>query len=123
MRKPMNSLLDNLREKIERRVPSSGADADSRDITRCQEGDLAAFEGLVERYMSLAVRTAMGYMRNHDEAVDCSQDAFVKMLESLPRFDNSQLFLPWFYRILRNTCLNRLRQSRFSRETSIEAVE
>ena len=66
------------------------------------------------------MRLALGFLRNPDDAVDASQDAFVRALEALPRFDAAQPFFPWFYAILRNVCFNRLRSRRRRSEVPLD---
>jgi RNA polymerase sigma-70 factor (ECF subfamily) len=94
--------------------------ADAGVITRCQNGELKAFEELVRRYHASAVRLSFGWLRNMDDATDASQDAFVKALEALPRFDVRKPFFPWFYVILKNTCFKRLRFTRSRREQPMD---
>src|SRR6185437_10411427 len=123
MRKAMNNLLEDFKKDLKRRQLRAQAQADAKVIEQCQNGDLKAFGELVRRYMTTAMRISMGYLRNTEEAVDCSQDAFVQALEALPQFDNSKPFFPWFYMIIRNACLKKLRRIRQLKETPFETVE
>ncbi len=56
--------------------------------------------------MSDAYLIALGFARNSDDARDLSQDAFVRAYQARAQFDEGRPFYPWFYRILRNRCLN-----------------
>ena len=47
-------------------------------IRRVQGGDVAAFEDLVNAYKQKAYYVALGFVGNHEDALDLSQDAFVK---------------------------------------------
>ena len=58
--------------------------------------------------MTLAVRL-LGDRREAEEAV---QDAFVKAFRSLDRFRGDASFGTWFYRILYNSCISRMRRLR-----------
>ncbi len=81
--------------------------ADEKELTRCwRRGDKRAFGALVRRYMSDAYLIALGFARNSEDARDLSQDAFIKAYEARDQFDEERPFFPWFYRILRNRCLN-----------------
>jgi RNA polymerase sigma-70 factor (ECF subfamily) len=91
-------------------------------IRECQQGNLKAFEELVRSYWPVAMRVTMAFVRNVEEAADCSQDAFVLALETLPKFDNTKPFFPWFYALLRNVCLKRLRRTRRRNEIPLEAA-
>jgi RNA polymerase sigma-70 factor, ECF subfamily len=61
---------------------------------------------LVRRYMTDAFLVAYWFCGNVEDARDLSQDAFIKAYLSRGRFDASRPFYPWFYRILKNHCLN-----------------
>jgi len=79
-------------------------------IQKWKKGDKSAFELLVRRYMTEAYYTALGFTANREDARDLSQDAFVKAFEARDRFDAEKPFFPWFYRILKNHCLNFLKR-------------
>ncbi|MFQ5510511.1 MAG: RNA polymerase sigma factor [Candidatus Krumholzibacteriia bacterium] len=75
-------------------------------IERWCNGDRSAFETLVRRHMGDAYLTALGFTGNPEDARDLSQDAFVKAFQARKSFDPKRPFYPWFYRILKNHCLN-----------------
>ncbi len=83
-------------------------------IEKWREGDQEAFEKIVRLYMSDAYLTALAFVRNEDDARDLSQEAFIKVYQARKSFDPTRPFYPWFYRILKNHCLNFIR--RFSRK-------
>lgn len=85
-------------------------------VRRCLEGDTAAFEPLVERYHRPLFNLAARLLGNREEALDSTQNAFVKAFEHLATFDQHQRFFSWIYQILRNECLNVLRARRPSGE-------
>jgi RNA polymerase sigma-70 factor (ECF subfamily) len=84
-------------------------------VARCLQGDKAAFETLVERYQRVLFTVALRMLGDHDEAVDATQNAFVKSYEKLATFDRKRRFFSWIYRILFNECLN-VRRDRKPRE-------
>ena len=73
-------------------------------------GDKKAFEKLVLKFRNQAYFIALGFVGNGDDAMDISQEAFIKMYNSRSHFDAKQAFFPWFYEILKNTALNFLRK-------------
>ncbi|MEJ2720492.1 MAG: sigma-70 family RNA polymerase sigma factor [bacterium] len=75
-------------------------------VERWKRGDKKAFGVLVRRYMADAYLIALGFTRNSEDARDLSQDAFIKAFQARDQFDPERPFYPWFYRILRNRCLN-----------------
>ena len=77
-------------------------------ILRCQQGDREAFEPLVKHYMRLAASFALAWTGNQEDALDLSQEAFVRAFRAIRRFDVTRPFYPWLHTILRNLCLNYL---------------
>jgi RNA polymerase sigma-70 factor, ECF subfamily len=85
-------------------------ETDNELILRCKRGDTKAFGILVTRYMRQAYFIALSYVGSHDEALDVSQEAFVRVWRNMNRFDATKEFFPWYYTILRNMCLNAKRR-------------
>lgn len=76
-------------------------------VRRCLEGDTEAFSELVMRYERPLFNVALRTLRNHEEARDATQCAFVKAWTHLGQFDRSRRFFSWIYRIVLNESLNR----------------
>ncbi|MBS1817073.1 MAG: sigma-70 family RNA polymerase sigma factor [Acidobacteria bacterium] len=81
-------------------------------VRRCVDGDRAAFEPLVARYHRPLFNLAARLLGNRDEALDSTQNGFVKAYEHLASFDTDQRFFSWIYQIVRNECLNVIRARR-----------
>ncbi len=96
---------------------------EQRALRAAQDGDARAFGLIVRRYQHQAYRSALGILGNHDDAWDLSQDAFVRAYRQLDRFQVDRPFYPWFYRLLRNLCLNHIRWKKRRREDSIDVLE
>lgn len=92
----------------EQREAPAAVDAEQEHdlLRRCAAGDPTAFNPLVAAYSSKAYHYAYQILRNHHDALDAAQDAFVRAYRALPRFDLGRPFLPWYLRILRNRCLD-----------------
>lgn len=97
------------------------SDADLSMLAR--RGDIRAFEALVERYKERAYMVALGFVGSHEDALDLSQDAFVRAFRAMGTFRQGAPFYPWFYAILRNACFNHLRKLRTRAETSLDAAQ
>ncbi len=80
-------------------------------IHRCQSGDREAFEPIVLRYRGRAASFALAWTGSAEDALDLSQEAFVRAFRAIHRFDPARPFYPWLHRILRNLCLNHLSRS------------
>lgn len=93
--------------------PLEASDPFEKDlIERSRNGDAAAFEQLVIAHQGLALRVAHVVVRDHAEAEDVTQDAFVKAYGALTRFKPGAPFRPWLLKIVRNEALNRVRGSK-----------
>ena len=111
------------RPTIDDDVGTEAASAsDIRIIREVQAGRREAFESLVRKYMRRAHGIAMQFVHNSEDALDLSQDAFLKSFKAIGRFDTNQRFFPWFYRILKNTCLTFLKRRGLVRKLSLSAT-
>jgi RNA polymerase sigma-70 factor (ECF subfamily) len=94
------------------------------DLVRlAQKGSMTAFEELVARHRDKIYARAYSMMRNEDEALDLSQDAWVKGWRRLAQFQGDSSFVTWMTRIVINLCLDQLRKQKRQRTESIEALE
>ena len=78
-------------------------------IACIRNGDRTAFRKLVTMYQQPAYRLAFRILGNEEEARDAIQECFIKVWQKIGSFDTSREFVPWMYRILANTSLDRLR--------------
>ena len=100
----------------------SSAD-DAALVRASQRGDMAAFEELVGRHRDRIYARAYSMMRNEEEAVDLSQEAWVKGWQRLRQFQGDSSFGTWMTRIVINLCLDQLRKHKRQRAESIEAMD
>src|SRR5436309_6859438 len=84
---------------------------------------MAAFEELVARHLDKIYARAFSMMRNEDEAVDLSQEAWVKGWQRLHQFQGDSSFVTWMTRIVINLCLDQLRKQKRQRAESIDALD
>ena len=82
--------------------------ADQLLVDRVQQGDKSAFDVLVKKYQHKIVKLVMRYVRDPTEALDVSQEAFLKAYRALPGFRGESAFYTWLYRIAINTAKNYL---------------
>jgi RNA polymerase sigma-70 factor (ECF subfamily) len=90
---------------------SLGKEEDALLVSKCLAGDDGAFRKLVENYQRKVFTIAFGVLRNHDAAMDVTQDAFVKVHRHLPKFKGNSSFYTWLYRIVVNLCIDRKRRA------------
>jgi RNA polymerase sigma-70 factor (ECF subfamily) len=87
--------------------------SDEELCRKIAERDGAAFELIVDRHQGRAYRLASSILGNAADALDVSQDAFIRLYESAGRFDGRSRFSTWFYRILVNLCIDHQRKNRW----------
>jgi len=91
-------------------------------VRAAQRGDMRAFEELVARHRDKIYARAYSMMRNEEEAIDLSQEAWVKGWQRLKQFQGDSSFGTWMTRIVINLCLDQLRKHKRQRTESIEAM-
>src|SRR6201997_4921457 len=95
---------------------------DAALVRAAQKGDTDAFEELVARHRDKIYARAFSMMRNEDEAIDLSQEAWVKTWQRLKQFQGDSSFGTWMTRIVINLCLDQLRKQKRGRTESIEEM-
>jgi RNA polymerase sigma-70 factor (ECF subfamily) len=82
---------------------------ETKAIALClRHRDPIGFEFLVRKYQREALMHASALLGNRDDAAEACQESFASAFASLARLPELTAFYPWFYRILRNRCLNLL---------------
>jgi len=79
-------------------------------LKRCQEGDELAWEVLVRQHQGRICAIAYGYVGEQNEALDLSQDIFIRIYERLHTCVDAEKFVSWMIRIARNACIDHLRR-------------
>lgn len=98
--------------------------ADDKALVRAaQNDDMGAFEELVARHRDKIFARAFSMMRNEQEAIDLSQEAWVKGWQRLKQFQGDSSFSTWMTRIVINLCLDQLRKQKRRHMESIEAMD
>lgn len=100
----------------------SSAD-DAALVRTAQKGDTGAFEELVARHRDRIYARAFSMMRNEEEALDLSQEAWVKGWQRLKQFQGESSFSTWMTRIVINLCLDELRKQKRRRAESIDELD
>ena len=96
---------------------------DENLVRSAQKGEMAAFEELVARHRDKIFARAFSIMRNEEEAIDLSQEAWVKGWQRLKQFHGDSSFVTWMTRIVINLSLDQLRKQKRHRIESIEQME
>jgi len=88
-------------------------------VRQVQSGSEDAFGILVDRYLDEAYAIAVSVLRDAHDAEDAVQNAFIRALERIDQLKPGSPFGPWFYRVLRSTCLNLRRRESLRRHEEI----
>jgi RNA polymerase sigma-70 factor (ECF subfamily) len=92
-------------------------------VSAARTGDMTAFEELVARHRDKVYARAFSMLRKEDEALDLSQEAWVKAWQRLAQFQGDASFLTWITRITINQCLDHLRRRQRLHAESIEQLD
>lgn len=97
--------------------------SEQESIALVQQGDTEAYSTIVKNYMKKAYYIAYSYVKNEADALDVSQEAFIKAFRHIKKFKLECNFFPWFYQILKNLCLDWLRKNKRRNEIPLEDVK
>lgn len=77
-------------------------------IKKIKDGDINAFEQIVDKYRNKALTLSMRILKNREEAEDSLQEAFVKAFRAIVdrKFEGRSKFSTYFYSIVYNTALD-----------------
>ena len=78
-------------------------------VQRCAAGDDVAFADLVAEHQRMVVQLAMNLLGDRDEALDLSQEVFLRVFRTIQRFRGQSSLRTWIYRIAVNQARNRHR--------------
>ena len=78
-------------------------------VLRCAAGDEAAFADLVADHQRMVLQLAINLLGDRDEALDLSQDVFLRVFRTIHRFRGQSALRTWIYRIAVNQARNRHR--------------
>ena len=87
-------------------------------IAKVKQGDLSAFNVLIEEYKGMAFTLALKMMKSREDAEEVAQDAFYKAYKNIKQFEGKSKFSTWLYTIVYNTALTRLRKKRLLMDDS-----
>jgi RNA polymerase sigma-70 factor, ECF subfamily len=87
-------------------------------IARVRKGDVEAYNLLVSRWEKRVFNYLLRITGSPDDALDLSQDAFLKAYQNIGKLDDPARFGPWLYRIAHNEAYSAFRKRR--PETALE---
>ena len=97
---------------------------DKEIIERVKNGDKKAYDLLVLKYQQRVINLISRFVKNYADALDISQETFIKAYKALPNFRGESAFYTWLYRIAVNTAKNHLTvQSRKITKSDYDVAE
>lgn len=100
----------------------TGGESDARLVLRARDGDRAAYETLVRRYLGAAYAVALAELADRGDAEDAVQDAFITALERLDDCRDPGAFGGWLRRIVRNRARSVRRRERVRDTEPLESA-
>jgi RNA polymerase sigma-70 factor, ECF subfamily len=85
---------------------------DDSILDGCVAGKRSAQSALYRRYAPVMLGVCMRYARDHDEAEDIMQEAFLKIFQNIASFRNEGSFEGWMKRVMINHALNHYRRQK-----------
>lgn len=79
-------------------------------VKRALSGDQHAMLKIVEQYKQRVYGLCYRMLGQREDAEDVSQEAFIRVLKNLPRWDQNRAFEPWLLTIAANRCRTKLAQ-------------
>ena len=98
-------------------------EVDDRDLVlRARKGQVESYNALVSRWETRIYNYLYRFTANAEDAMDVSQDTFLKAFQNLARLDDAGRFGPWLYRIAHNEAISHLRRRKPESELTDRAV-
>ena len=80
-------------------------------ITRCQQGDKAAFRWVVQTHQRMIFSLALKMLCDEEEAKDMVQETFIKVWQRIRDLDEQKNIGTWIYTIASRMCIDKLRRT------------
>ncbi len=98
-------------------------DSNTELIKKAQNGDLRAFEQVVNEHYSRIYNIALGITGSPQDAEDAVQNVLIKLHSSIGSFKFQSKFSSWVYRITTNICLDEIRKKKRSKTSPMADVD
>jgi len=102
--------------------PPGWHEQDRQLLAQLRRGHWAAMEVLVHRYQDRLYATMLNMVRNPDDAADLVQEAFVKALQNISRFEGKSSLYTWLFRIAVNLALSFRRSRQYRDAASLDGA-
>jgi RNA polymerase sigma-70 factor (ECF subfamily) len=90
-------------------------------IRQAAKGNVESFNLLVSRWEKRVYNYLLRITANREDALDLTQDTFLKAYQNLRKLEDSGRFAPWLYRIAHNEAYSMFRKRK--PETDVDEIE
>ncbi len=90
-------------------------------LARARDGDTVAFDSLITRHRERIYVHTFQIVRNEEDALDLTQETFIRAWRSLAGFDGTASLSSWLHRIATNASIDLCRRRRIRPQTEIES--
>src|SRR5580704_17716556 len=92
-------------------------------VRRSQQGEMSAYDELVQRHQERIYATIYHMTSNHEDANDLAQETFIKAYQALKSCKGGSSFYTWIYRIAVNKTINFLKQRKNHASMSLNDLD
>ncbi len=104
-------------------LPLSASDQDVYWMRRVAEGDMEAFQALIEVHQARVVGTVAKMLGDDVDSEDIAQQVFIRVWKSAARYQPTAKFTTWLFKITRNLVFNELRRRKRHPVTPLQHEE
>ena len=115
-----NQSLSTVQKYPEREL---GKDIEIDLMIKAKDGDVEAFGVMANAYYFRLYNIANNILRNHEDSLDAVQACLVKAMHNVKQFDLKMPFMGWLFIIVKNHCLNIVRNVARSKTDSLEEMQ
>ena len=102
------------------RLDPAQNEADAERVRKARAGDSGAFEELYNRYRNAVFKVAHGVVGNVEDALDVTQETFLKAHRSLERFEGRASVLTWLCQIAIHRAIDLQRRKKVRKAVELE---
>lgn len=96
-------------------------DSDESLMLRYRDGDVRAFEVLVNRHRKAIYNFILRFVRDAAQAEDVLQDTFLRVIKGADAYEKQAKFTTWLFTIARNLCVDAARRGKHRKAASLDA--
>jgi RNA polymerase sigma-70 factor (ECF subfamily) len=104
-------------------IGSDNSENDYDIVCAFKNGSHSAFEKIVLKYQDRVYNLCYRFLGDKQEAEDAAQEIFIKVYRALKGFKLESSFYTWLYRIVINTCKNRVKSLEYRRSKSSVSID